>query len=89
MISTIEQASRMQNHLLGPDRRIGKNGAPETWTLTSDPALVVDRQSHLDYLADVCKAERFHCGDPRWAALRDYVALLRAELEKRAVSDAN
>ena len=82
-IHDIAQASRLQCAFILNDRRIAKNGAPETWTVSADPDVLVDRQRHLDHVADVLGAERLNCGDPRWAALRAYVALIAAELAKR------
>jgi hypothetical protein len=81
IIRNIEEASRLQNHLLPPgDRPLAPNGAPDIWQVTRDPRIVVERQRHLNHLQDDRQAGPMTNGDVRTAALRDYVRQLEIEL---------
>jgi hypothetical protein len=81
MIATVEQASRIQIALLPPgDAPIGPNGAPERWRPTSDPVVLVERQEHLDHVADVLRADALNNGDIRLAELRAFVRGVAVEI---------
>lgn len=85
MISSVIEASRLRIALCPPGDISLVNGAPDRWTVSNDPRVVIARQKHLDHLRVVLRCSRLNYGEPRVAELAALVKGLRDAVARIAL----